>query len=172
MADPYGQQYPPPQGQYPPPEQYPPQGGMYPPPDAGQYPPPAQYPPAGAYPPQQPPPYDDKGAMDQQQQSTNVVVVQQQPTATAVVTTAVISDIPDYFVLSIVLTILCIFFNWCALICTIPAIFLSIQSRESAAHGDRVLAIQRSRTALYLDIASIVFTVVVWIIIIAASASG
>ena len=61
-------------------------------------------------------------------QQTNVVVVQQQPTHQAVVTTAYVrSDIPDYFVLSIVLTILCIFFNWCALFCTIPAIFLSIQ---------------------------------------------
>ena len=60
------------------------------------------------------------------QQSTNVVVVQQQPTS-AVVMTHIVSDIPDYFVLSIVMTILCVFFNLCALVCTIPAIFLSIQ---------------------------------------------
>jgi len=47
-----------------------------------------------------------------------------------------------------------------------------IQAKEEGARGDRVIALQHARTALYLNIAAIVFGVVVWIIWIASVAAS
>ena len=49
---------------------------------------------------------------------------------------------------------------------------LAIQAREEGLRGDRVVALQHARTALYLNIAAVIFGVVVWVLwIIAVAAS-
>jgi len=50
--------------------------------------------------------------------------------------------------------------------------YSSTQAREEGLRGDRVLALQHARTALYLDIAAIIFGVVIWIVWIAAVAAS
>ncbi|XP_065898741.1 calcium-binding protein P-like [Dysidea avara] len=175
-----GGEYPPPQVGYPPPQTgYPPPQAGYPPPQAG-YPPgytpnqQATYPPTEPVPPPypgqsgdyQPPP---PAPPPEQQPQSNIIVVTQ-PTQPTIVHQR--STIPDYTVLSIVMTVVCIFCNLCALACTIPAIFLSVQAKEEEAKGDHVSALQHARTALYLNIAAVIFAVVVWIVWIAAVAAS
>eukprot|EP00731_Ephydatia_muelleri_P029068 Em0020g712a len=108
----------PPQG-YPgyPPQGYPPQG--YPP----QGYPPQGYPPQG-YPPQGYPPQ----GYPQPQGAANVVVVQPNP----VTTTVTQSYVGDYYLtMSIIVTVMCFMcFGLPSLLCTIPAIFLSVAVRS------------------------------------------
>ncbi|XP_065898749.1 cell death-inducing p53-target protein 1 homolog isoform X2 [Dysidea avara] len=174
---PQGTAYPPAQGGYPPPTGvYPPPQAGYPPPDATGYPPKEGYspaPPQGYLPGNQPPPpqgYSPQPPQPQQQTTSNVVVVTGQPQVTSTVV-HVSSSVPDYTILSIVMTILCIFFNCFALVCTIPAIFLAVQAKEEAARGEQDIALQHARIALYLNIGAIVSWVVIWIIWIAIAAA-
>ena len=47
-----------------------------------------------------------------------------------------------------------------------------LQAKEEEAKGDHVSALQHARTALYLNIAAVIFAVVVWIVWIAAVAAS
>ena len=191
MNPPPGGAYPPQGGAYPPQGvAYPPQGGAYPPqgmaypPQGGPYPPqggvsPPQpgytgYNPSGfqpGYDPAQPgyntppPSYYPQAT---QQASNTVVVVQSQPK----VTTAVFTPVGDYYyTISVVLTFLCFFCgSWWSLCCTIPAIFVASAARDAAARGDLDGARRSGQTALGLNIAAVVFYVVIWALIIGLAA--
>eukprot|EP00731_Ephydatia_muelleri_P007514 Em0003g1762a len=164
---PQGGVYPPQGGVYPPQGGvYPPQGGVYPP-QGGVYPPQGGvYPPqGGAYP--NPPPYYPQATLQQQTGST-VVFVQPQPT----VTTAVFTPVGDYYyTTSIVLSFICFFCGtWWSLCCTIPAIFVASSARDAAARGDLEGARRSGQTALGLNIAAVVFYVIIWAVIIGLAA--
>ncbi|KAL5503598.1 hypothetical protein EMCRGX_G010571 [Ephydatia muelleri] len=127
-------------------------------------------PPSGDYPPSQsgyagytPPSYYPQSATSQQTGNT-VVVVQPQPT----VTTAVFTPVGDYnYTASIVLSFICFFCgSWWSLCCTIPAIFVASSARDAAARGDLEGARSSGRMACGLNIAAVVFYVIIWAVII------
>eukprot|EP00731_Ephydatia_muelleri_P007568 Em0003g1816a len=158
---------------------YPPVGGAYP----GAYPPqpgytgysapqPGYVPAQPGYAPAQPgynaPPPSYYPQANQQQTGNTVVVVQRQPT----VTTAVLTPVGDYYyTASIVLSFICFFCgSWWSLCCTIPAIFVASSARDAAARGDLDGARRSGQTALGLNIAAVVFYIIIWAVIIGLAA--
>ncbi|KAL5503536.1 hypothetical protein EMCRGX_G010501 [Ephydatia muelleri] len=164
---------------------YPPQGGVYPP-QGGVYPPQGGvYPPRGRPTPGRSLPTPGRslpttGRCLPQPSSilstrwalittgSTVVFVQPQPT----VTTAVFTPVGDYYyTTSIVLSFICFFCGtWWSLCCTIPAIFVASSARDAAARGDLEGARRSGQTALGLNIAAVVFYVIIWAVIIGLAA--
>jgi len=58
------------------------------------------------------------------------------------------------------------------LFCKCNINFIFVQARESEANGNHAIALQHARSALYLNIAAVIFAVVVWIVWIAAVAAS
>ena len=54
----------------------------------------------------------------------------------------------------------------------IGAFYFPLQAREEEGRGEHDAALRHARIALYLNIAAVVFWIVVWIIWIAAVAAG
>ena len=145
MADPNAGYVPPP---YPPQQQ-----AAYPPPQ-----PQPGYPPQGYGQKPGPPPYQPQPGYPAQQSSTNVVVVQQQP---RVVTTTVYTrryGTGDHG-LAYAIIASCIVF-WCAgwvgLVCTIPAIFFSLNAQQEEHAGNLETMKQHHNWSLILSTVGLV----------------
>ncbi|KAL5486898.1 hypothetical protein EMCRGX_G019437, partial [Ephydatia muelleri] len=100
------------------------------------------------------------------------IVVQSQPAATVSTATRPVAQ-DRFFILSIVMTILCcICGGWWALILTIPAIFLANAARGDDAKGNHALAAKKGQMALWLNIIAIMFYGLILVIIVAGNAAS
>ena len=186
----YPPAYPPQQPVYPPQQQaYPPQQPGYPPQQPGYQPQQPGYPPqpAQAYPPQQlsgypatqplgytasPPPYQPQPVPQATQQSSaNVVVVQQQPQP--VVTTTVYTrhyGAGDHGLAYAIIASCAVFWcaGWVGLVCTIPAIFLSLNAQQQEYAGNLEVMKQHHNWSMILSTVGLVVgfgTLILWIIV-------
>lgn len=98
------------------------------------------------------------------QQVANPVVVQQQPTVVSM-SNAIVQPSPgdNYYTLSIIMTILVILLGgWLSIVCTAMAALISYNAKEEERRGNIAAAQSKANISLGLNIAAILFTIVMW----------
>ena len=94
-----------------------------------------------------------------------MVVVNQQPTRSAVVVAG--PRAPDYMGLSVFMLIFCLICGSpLALICTIPAVVFANMAKEDNANGDVESARRHARIALFLNLGTVGYAVIAYVVII------
>eukprot|EP00731_Ephydatia_muelleri_P025164 Em0017g247a len=92
-----------------------------------------------------------------------VMVIQQQPTSVPINTAVQTSSGDNYFTLSAVMTCLVIIIGgWPSLLCTISALLMSYNAKDEERRGNIASARTKANISLGLNIAAVVFAVVMW----------
>ncbi|KAL5479856.1 hypothetical protein EMCRGX_G023447 [Ephydatia muelleri] len=95
-----------------------------------------------------------------------VMVIQQQPTSVPINTAVQTSSGDNYFTLSAVMTCLVLIIGgWPSLLCTISALLISYNAKDEEKRGNIAAARTKANISLGLNIAAVVFVVVMWSVV-------
>eukprot|EP00731_Ephydatia_muelleri_P025149 Em0017g232a len=95
-----------------------------------------------------------------------VMVIQQQPTSVPINTAVRTSSGDNYLTLSAVMTCLVLIIGgWPSLLCTISALLMSYNAKDEEKRGNIASARTKANISLGLNIAAVVFVIVMWSVV-------
>ncbi|KAL5479894.1 hypothetical protein EMCRGX_G023494 [Ephydatia muelleri] len=95
-----------------------------------------------------------------------VMMIQQQPTSVPISTAVRTSSGDNYLTLSAVMTCLVLIIGgWPSLLCTISALLMSYNAKDEEKRGNIAAARTKANISLGLNIAAVVFVVVMWSVV-------
>ena len=95
-----------------------------------------------------------------------VMVVQQQPTPVPISTAVQTSSGDNYLTLSVLMTFLVLIIGgWPSLLCTISALLISYSAKDEEKRGNIAAARTKANMSLGLNIAAVLFVVVMWSVV-------